>query len=392
MDQARLARRGTALSLCAFASAPWLVDTAHAAGSNATGTHVALATARASPEKSEPILVAFSDCDSEPLGKQAFLKVLALELGRGPVRESSGEAASISVSYRCDGVARVHISMTPDVERELRVDDVGSRERARALALAIAELARGGEPAASQATSAAPNNESANESTRATEKPSAASDAGGTNKAPTKPDKASSDSAAKASRESHSAKSQPADAETTNLESAAGPVSTPSRASDSVAALVAGALRVNLQIPAVYYGAALALDYQRFRLQLEGLAGYASVPRGSITSGLASLRLAYGIPLIGLGGVQTGVAPSVAAGVNWALGSSDVPNTLVRRVVQPYADARLALWATSKNRSRFTPLLELYAGRAAGIVANAEGIDTLATGGWFSGVELGLWL
>ncbi|HET9932395.1 MAG TPA: hypothetical protein VFQ35_16940, partial [Polyangiaceae bacterium] len=82
--------------------------------------------------------VAFSDCEAEPLGKQAFLKVLSLELGRRQLRESSSEAAALSVVYRCDGSAHVRVASTsPEVDRELRVDDVAPRERARALALAV---------------------------------------------------------------------------------------------------------------------------------------------------------------------------------------------------------------------------------------------------------------
>ena len=91
-----------------------------------------------------------ADCADEPLGKVAFLRALALELGRAQLREGNTDSAQIVVSYQCDGSARVRLRMAGDLEREreLRLDDVAQRERARTLALAVAELGRGGDASA----------------------------------------------------------------------------------------------------------------------------------------------------------------------------------------------------------------------------------------------------
>jgi hypothetical protein len=104
------------------------------------------------------------------------------------------------------------------------------------------------------------------------------------------------------------------------------------------------------------------------------------------------VRVARALPLLRIDAVELGVSASAAGGVNWALGSSTLVNTHVRDVLMPYADAKLSLWATTRTHAAFTPKLEVYAGRAAGIVANADGASAAAVGGWFSGCEVGLWL
>lgn len=322
------------------------------------------------------VLVAFSDCEAEPLGKQAFLKVLALELGRPKLREAPPEAAAVSLDYRCDGTARVRMRLrSPELERQLRVDDVAIPERARALALAVAELARGGEPSSS--------------------KPESEPDSGPPSGAP-KP--ASDEPAAPAKR--------PAPRPDAARSEGPRAVVAPERAGDSaepggderaaervrLRALLAAGARLNLDVRGYCYGGMFGLDYAAFRLLLEGCGAVTSVTRGTITTGVAAARVGRAQPIARLGAVAFGVEISGAAGVNWAVGNSTVVNTHVRRVLMPYADARLGLFATSSARAPFTPLVQVYGGRALGIVSNADGEAAAATGGWFTGAELGLWL
>ncbi|MGC4086659.1 MAG: hypothetical protein QM756_01945 [Polyangiaceae bacterium] len=313
--------------------------------------------------------VAFVDCDVDPLGKQAVLRALALELGRSGVRDSSPDNANIALRYRCDGSASVLIRRTNSaLERELRVDDVPARERARALALAVAELARAAEDPSSSVGAATPVDDggsvpAATEST----KPAPRSEA--TPKAPSAaPDTTPSDGLG-------AAPSEPAPTD-----------------SNALGVFASGALRLNFDALGLHYGGALGLDWRHFRAQVEASWARTSVPRGSITSGVLTARFGRAVPLLTLGKLQAGAALSGSAGINWATGDSSVVGTRVRRVLMPYADARLSLWATGRSRSSFTPLCEVFAGRAAGIVATADAESVIATGGWFSGVELGLWL
>ncbi|HET9931697.1 MAG TPA: hypothetical protein VFQ35_13445, partial [Polyangiaceae bacterium] len=157
-------------------------------------------------------------------------------------------------------------------------------------------------------------------------------------------------------------------------------------------ALLAVDARRNLEVTSYCYGGKVGLDYAGFRFLLEGCGAVVSVSRGTITSGIGDVRVGRAQPIVVLGGVQLGVDLSVAGGANWAVGNSSVVNTHLRRVLMPYADARVGLFAASRARTAFTPLIEVYAGRAVGIVSNADGEAVSATGGWFSGVELGLWL
>lgn len=383
MGKRRLIGLGAALGFCAIASTSPL----HAAGSNEKPT------ADAAAAQGEPVSVAFSDCESEPLGKAAFLRVLSLELGRRALREGNIDAAAIGVNYRCDGVARVHIVLPPvDVERDVRIDDVPARERARALALAVAELARGGEPAAS--SSEVHNETSASSAAPASEQEAAAApDAASKGE---KADKAPSRAADK------SAEAQPRPPAPLSARSTSPSQSEPRDEADGEATarrevrrtsfLVAGAVRLNLGLSAWSYGAALGLDYVHNLLRIEASGAKTSVARGTITTGVAAVRVGRALPLVNWDPLQVGASVSAAGGLNWAIGNSHVENTHVRNVLMPYADARLSLWATTRTHGAFTPLLEVFGGRAAGIVASADGTVVSGAGGWFAGAELGLWL
>jgi hypothetical protein len=356
---------GFALALAAFG----LAAVASALPSERASERVALAA------RNEPLSVAFTDCDDEPLGKQAFLRVLMLELGRRQLRDSAPEEAAISVTYRCDGTAHVRVALTsPEIDREFRVDDVALRERARALALVVAELARGGEPPASKpwvSEDSEPGTPPANGSDAANSKPKSP---------PEKPSKKPAPGAPSRSSE----KLRDEGVSSANMEKR--------RAPPTSSVLLAADARLNLDATSLCYGGKLGFDYDAFRFALEGCGGFTRVSRGTITSGIGALRVGRAQPLLRIDSVQLGLHLGVAAGVNWSLGNSSVVNTHVRRALMPYADARLGLFAAARSHTPFTPLVELYGGRSLGIVSNADGEQAAATGGWFAGLELGLWL
>jgi hypothetical protein len=360
----------------------------------------------------EVLSVAFRDCESEPLGKQAFVKALALELGRRQLREASLESAGITVSYRCDGVARVRVVLGAiDVDREVRVDDVTSRERARALALAVAELTRGGESATKAPVTA--DKPSTNDKSVTSDKPvtgdkSASTDKaapnGSSGSAPPAAASAEAKEPAGSAKAAKTGKRSAPEVRRAPKQEASGEHSAPDeRGEDAASAsnaagrrelsvLAAAAARLNLDVSSWSYGGAVGIDYANNEVSLEGFGAKTHVARGTISTGLAAVRVARALPLLHIYAVELGVSASAAGGVNWALGNSTLVNTHVRDVLMPYADAKLSLWATTRTHRAFTPKLEVYAGRAAGIVANADGASATAVGGWFSGCEVGLWL
>ena len=139
-----------------------------------------------------------------------------------------------------------------------------------------------------------------------------------------------------------------------------------------------------------HYGGSLGLDFRLFRLAAEALFSRETRARGAISSGVVALRVARGVPFVRGGPFELQAALSAAIGATWAVGQSEVVGTVVRDVLMPYGDARLGLLTVVHADTNLEPELELYAGRAAGILARADGEPTQATGGWFAGVEAGL--
>jgi hypothetical protein len=83
------------------------------------------------------------------------------------------------------------------------------------------------------------------------------------------------------------------------------------------------------------------------------------------------------------------VAGSAAAGVTWATGESQTPGVVVRRVLIPYADARISLALGLWLAERVAPELEIYSGGAVGLLATNAGQDVLSSGGWLLGTSIG---
>lgn len=137
------------------------------------------------------------------------------------------------------------------------------------------------------------------------------------------------------------------------------------------------------------YGASLGMALDAARLQAEIELARARRAPGELTAGVGAVRARQALRLRNVGGLAIEAAISGALGVTWATGASNVPGTVVKSVLLPYADARLEVAVRLLNGTRFTPELGLYAGRAGGILAKADRDGVIATGGWLFGVSVG---
>jgi hypothetical protein len=136
------------------------------------------------------------------------------------------------------------------------------------------------------------------------------------------------------------------------------------------------------------YGGAAGVNWHRSRVQLEVGLAYAERALGSVTTGLAAGRYRQFVPLTG-GRFRVSVAGSAAAGVTWATGESQTPGVVVRRVLIPYADARISLALGLWLAEHVAPELEIYSGGAVGLLATNAGQDVLSSGGWLLGTSIG---
>lgn len=336
-----------------------------------------------SAEPREPVELTFQDCEADPIGESAFRQVLGLELEQGldqyPARgNAEGSAPKIEIKFRCDGLAHIRIQLeTSNIQRRVRFDDVSRSERARTLALVVAELYRSGvqgAPLPSEAT-VEPTSDAA----------SAAPAAPAPAAQPTPAEKPAAPNALRAPGQpvADRAPSSPADS---GVEPPA------QRAQSDARARIRGAatLRTSLDAAGTHYGGGVGLDLHGFRLGAEALFAHETRSRGEISSGIGATRIARSVPFVRGRSADLRLMPSAALGVTWAVGHSDVEGTRVRDVLLPYADARLGLLFALHADAALDLELELYAGRAAGILARSDAEATQATGGFFAGAEAGL--
>lgn len=352
---------------------------------------VALATslvalpALAADSGRDAIDLTFQDCDSDPIGELSFRQALGLELDQDVVprtARASGSAdsspAQVEVRFRCDGVALIRIQLeSGSSQRRVRFDDVAKGERARALALVVAEQYR-----SQGSVQQFP--------VEASDRPSSDSADGA------KPPAGSSESPAAAQG------APPPDALPPRVPVAEAPANDAQdagvepeperekRRSGQPRVRGVATLRTALGEVGTHYGGGLGLDFHVLRLSLETLFARETRSRGAISSGVVALRVARAVPLTSAGVFELEGVLSAAAGVTWAVGQSDVAGSVVRDVLMPYGDARLGLVAALRVDGELEPELGLYAGRAAGILARADGQPTQATGGWFAGAEAGV--
>jgi hypothetical protein len=342
------------------------------------------ARGRAAPSDEEPLTVSLTECPSAPIGASAFLSAIQLELNlrRRPNLSRSDAAPAISVSVDCGGRASISVRIggTND-EREVRVDDVAVADHPRVLALVVAELVRSG------AQKDRPEPDQKQESTGAL---------------PAEPGQTSAGEAAatpapvprRRGRAAASNRGKPAlEAAETHQVASEGPSREGSaglpRTGGSLAPWVGAWAHVSSGAANAIYGGAAGVDWHRSRVQLEVGLAYAERARGSVSSGLAAARYRHFMPLTEGGRFRLRAALSSAAGVTWATGDSQTPGVVVRRVLIPYADARVSLALELWLAERVTPELEVYSGGAVGLLATNAGQGVLSSGGWLLGTSIG---
>lgn len=294
-------------------------------------------TARATAPVDTPPGVVFEDCQDAPLGTAAFLRALGVELGNSPSSASDREAPRIAVRFGCNGVATIRITVgQSSEERDVRLDDVPAAERPRALALVIAELFQSRAHITSDPAppAAIPNIALPR---------------------PVSPDAANA--------------------------------AAPHNANNTARYSFGAGARLSVGVGNASYGGHFGIGRGRYRVQADAWFSHARVSRGSIDAGLAALRLRRAVPLFVSPTLEVELAVSGALGATWALGASDVPGTLVKRALVPYADGRAGAAVMLSPRADFASGFELYGGRAAGLVSRADGEATLGIGGWFVGLE-----
>jgi hypothetical protein len=319
------------------------------------------------PPAEQPLSVAINECSTMPIGATEFLAALEveLELLQRPVLTRVDAAAAITVSIDCGGTARIRTTIGGTKDRRIRLDDVPVRDRARALALVVAELLRSG-------NRIDPGTENADgSSSRQAERAKAADRVGSAISA-----------VSPGNRRSRDASERDLDALPEGSDAA-------DRRGEGLKPWVAVSIRRSLDVANLTLGGSAGLDFRRSRVLAEVGLAHANRARGRITSGIGDVRYRHAVPLTQTGTLAFDAALSAAAGVCWAEGDSEVVGVVVRRVLAPYADVRLELSLELRLAARIAPELGLYAGRAAGLLATDRGEGVLSSGGWFLGTSVG---
>ena len=344
---------------------------------------LASARVRAAPPDEDPLTVSLTGWESAPIGVPAFLSAiqLELELRKRPILSHSGASPAISVRVDCGGRAFIHVRVgSANDQREVRVDDVAVADHPRVLALVVAELVRSG------AQDAAPALDQEHEPTgplplemrQTSERKSAAA------LSPVPRHRSGRAASNRGKPALDAAKAREGASEGASSQASAGLPRT-----GSLTPWVCAWTQVSSGAANAIYGGAAGVNWQRSRVQLELGFAYAERARGSVTSGLAAARYRHFMPLAGGGRFRAGAAVSSAAGVTWATGESQTPGVVVRRVLIPYADARLSLALGLRLAERVTTELEVYSGGAMGLLATNAGQGVLSSGGWLLGAGIG---
>jgi hypothetical protein len=342
-------------------------------GARAEGGAIALA----------PLTVAVTECPSAPLGAAAFLSAIEVELDleERPTLAQPSDPAAISVSVDCLGKASIRIRKgTTQEERRVSLSDVPASVRPRVLALVVAELVRSdGEDA--------PNEPESEEGAagHSTEHVPTPSDGPGVSGAAPPPRGA-------APHDAEDAKLSARDpAETSDTGVGNGWLDFPFAApgDDRPRGWLCAWAQVMSPTGNPIYGGAGGIDWHRARIQVEVGLAHERRARGSITSGLAAARYRHFAPPLLRGTPTVKASLSSALGVTWALGDSRTPGVIVRRVLQPYADARLELALQLELAEHAALELNVYTGGAVGLVATDAGQGVLSSGGWLLGTSVG---
>jgi hypothetical protein len=304
----------------------------------ALGLALLLSGSRLRAAPPEPLTVSLTECPTAPVGVTALLSAIQLELdpNQRPILSRSEARAAIAVRVDCGGKVSIRIDSSEE-QREVEVDDVPPADRPRAIALVVAELVRtGGQNGAS-------------------------------------PPHARDERATVVAREN-----------TVPLAASPGvPVE------DGLKPWICAWTHMSSGAANAIYGGAAGIGWHRSRVQLEFGLTYAERARGNITAGLAAARYRHSIRLVGKRKLTLNAALSSAAGVTWAIGASETPGVVVRRVLSPYADARVEVALELRLADRIRPEFGIYSGGAVGLLATDVGRDVLSSGGWLLGTGVG---
>ena len=320
------------------------------------------------------------ELDAASLGAAVRSELEADGVGRvldAPAPQSDG---ALTVRVDCDAAltarATLKASRTGRERRErIPLGDAAPSARARALALALAELLRADWPTLSSTQSA-----------QTTDAPPAA--------APTAATATSAGSAATADDAKRHAEPPPpteptpsAAAITHKSDETASRAGAGPRAA-AVTLAMGARLRWFVDYQSVLLGGDLGADFRALRLRAEVLVSSASDALGSASLGSAALCVGYRLFDWRLGPIQLAGYPMASAGLTWLRGSSAQPTTQVDPATGFYGDVRMTLEA-SLPRSVLAPALAMDVGRASGFVARAGDRTLGATGGVFLGASAG---
>jgi len=345
-----------------------------------------------------------SACPSPELDANSLADAVRSELeadgvGRvigAPSAESDG---SLTVHVDCDAALTAQVTLKSNHtgrERHERIalGDAAPSARARALALALAELMRADWPVLSGTPSPrtvdAASESNAPQALTGDGRETAASDSAASKPAAPK-SAASKPPASKASPKSTPKKTEVAaapvvESPTPDEHKRASPANGPRNAAVTLA--LAARLRWFIDYQSVLLGGDLGADFRALRLRAEVLASSASDALGSASLGSAALCVGYRVFDWRLGAMNLAAYPMASAGITWLRGDSAQPSTRVEPATGFYGDVRVVLEA-SLPRWALAPTLSADVGRASGFVARSGDHTLGATGGFFAGASLG---
>jgi hypothetical protein len=318
------------------------------------------------------VRLGITDCTPSALDLPAAYAAAALELGLGAAKRDAGSdegGVELEAALACEHGVKARLTLrTADssAARTITLDDTNERDRARVLALALAELVRAewrwvttgksddaeAPPGDQRLTGADAHRESAGDAAR-NERDVAAKNA-------------AADDAADV----------PVGGE---------------RSADGLRLEALGRVRALFEGRNLTYGGAAGVRWHRWSAGVEALFGTVRAKLGTATGGVADARVAFELLRLVRGRFHLSAEPGVAAGATWLSGRAASPTVQVANATRWYADARLALRAELLLRP-LSPTLSLEGGRAAGFAATEGGRTVGATGGWFAGGALGVTL
>lgn len=330
----------------------------------------------------ESVAVAIVDCEPAVLPGAAVRDAIGLELRGGGVRHvvfepespSAVEApASVQSVLEVDCGSRASLRLAARdrdaqaaAERDVPLDDVPAPDWPRVIALTLAELL---EALGYALDSAAPPPPEPSPATTAPEPAATAPPAEPPAAAP--PTSAPSPPSAP-----HPPPEKPREQRATEARSPSG-----------IDGFVLGRGRILPAHGSRLFGFGGGLRLGRPSFGVEALFGHSPHALGRVTAGTAAATAGYTLFEVASGPLLLSAGVAASAGLTWVRGEG-VPPASGTTELDVYGDVRATASAQTPARG-LGLLLALEAGRAAGLIATADGAPVLATGGWFAGAALG---